>query len=87
MKLLVVCDQQGKIISLGRPRDVGGAPTASTVVEAEPGQQVHHIDLTPELEWKPLIDLHNEYRVDLKVKRPCLVRIEHSKEPKKKGGK
>ncbi len=87
MQLVVVSDEKGRIISLGRPRDVGGPPSASTVAEAEPGQQVHYIDLTPELEWKPLLDLHSKYRVDLKAKRPGLVRIEDSTESKKKGGK
>ncbi len=82
MQVTVVCDEKGKIISIGRPGAVGDEPSDAKVEVAVPlpGQQVHKIDLPPEIEKKPFLDLHNEFRVDLKGERPRFVRVQSSTE-------
>jgi len=81
-KVLVVCDKHGKIISLGRPTEVGDEPSEIPGIEVdpEPGQFVHYIDVPAELEKLRLLDLHNEFRMDLKGKRPRFVRVQSSTE-------
>ena len=77
MKVMVLSDKKGRIISIGKPGDLAKQP--SGIVRAgilpKPGQQVHHIDLPAEFDKKPLPDLCNKLRVDLKGKSARLVKV------------
>lgn len=86
MQIEVVCDEKGTVISIGRPGAVRDEPHDANVEVAVPlpGQQVHKIELPPELEMKPFLDLHNEFRVELKGGRPGFVRVKHSTKPDRK---
>jgi hypothetical protein len=68
MKLSIVSDQHGNIVSITRPGDVGDKVSGimKAGVEAAHGQTVHEIDVPRELENVDLLDLHKGYRVDLK---------------------
>jgi hypothetical protein len=68
MKLSIVSDKQGNIVSITQPGDVGDkiSGIAKAGVEAAPGQTVHEIDLPRELEKVNLLDIHKSYKVDLK---------------------
>lgn len=86
MKVVVLCDELGKIISIGRLGEVGDEPSGTEldVVGPQPGQQAHYIDLPAELEKIPLLALHNEFCLDLKSERPQFVRVRNSAEPSTK---
>ncbi len=86
LKVLVVCDKQGKIISLGRPADMSERPSDIPSVEVEPksGQFVYYIELPAELDKTHLLDLHNSFRVDMKAEPPRFVRAQDSTEPRRK---
>jgi len=68
MKLTVVADQHGKIVSISKPGDVGekvsGIMKANVVTGK--GQTIHEIDVPRELETLSLLDIHAGYKVDLK---------------------
>jgi hypothetical protein len=68
MKLSIVADQQGNIISITQPGDVGdkvsGIMKAGVVVAQ--GQTLHEIDMPKELENTALLDIHKGFKVDLK---------------------
>ena len=83
MKAFVVSDDQGRIISISKPGDVGDQPSgiAEAGIFPEAGQHIHYIDLPAELEKKPLLDLHTEFRVDLRGERPRLVKAQDFTEP------
>jgi len=78
MKVFVVCDDQGRIISINKPGDVGDQPSgiSGAGIFPESGQFVHYIELPAEFAKKPLLDLHTELRVDLKNERPRLVKAQ-----------
>lgn len=82
----MVCDKHGKIISLHRPVGVADEPSETPSIGVEPGsgQLVHYIDLPAELERLRLLDVHKEFRVDLKGERPRFVRVEDSTKPYRK---
>ncbi len=83
MKALILSDAQGRIISIGKPGDVGEEPSGivGAGIVPEVGQHIHFVDLSAELEKKPLLTLHTEYRVDVKGERASLVRAKDFKEP------
>ncbi len=82
MEVVVICDEEGKILSIGRPGPVEDEPSDAPVEIAIPlpGQQVHRVDLPPELEEKPLADLGNEFRVAVQGERSGFVRVGDSAE-------
>lgn len=86
MKVVVLCDELGKIISIGRLGEVGDEPSGTELddVSPQPGQQAHYIDLPAELEKIQLLALHNQFCLDLKSERPQLVRVRNSAEPSTK---
>lgn len=86
MKVVVLCDELGKIISIGRLGEVGDEPSGTEldVVGPQPGRQVHYIDLPAEFEKIPLLGLHNGFCLDLKSERPQFVRVRNSAEPSTK---
>ncbi len=86
MKVVVLCDELGKIISIGRLGEVGDEPSGTEldVVGPQPDRQVHYIDLPAEIEKIPLLAIHNEFCLDLKSERPQLVRFRKSAEPSTK---
>lgn len=86
MKVVVLCDELGKIISIGRLGEVGDEPSGTEldVVGPQPDRQVHYIDLPAEFEKIPLLALHNEFCLDLKSERPQFVRVRNSAEPSTK---
>lgn len=67
MKLSIVTDQQGKIISVSHFGDVGDKVSGITKagISPEPGHKIHEIDLPKELEATSLLDLHKGFRIDL----------------------
>ena len=67
MKLSIVSDQQGKILSISQFGDVGDKVSGITKagISPEPGQSVHEIDLPQELEEVSLLDIHNGFKLDL----------------------
>ena len=68
MKLSIVSDKQGKIVSITRPGDVGDKVSGIMKAGVEParGHTVHEIDLPRELEKVNLLDIHKGYKVNLK---------------------
>jgi hypothetical protein len=68
MKLSIVSDKHGNIVSITQPGDVGDKVSGITKagVEAAQGQTVHEIDVPRELEKVNLLDIHKGYKVDLK---------------------
>lgn len=82
MKVLVVSDDQGRILSLSKSGDIGKQPSA--IAEAgilpEPGQHVHYVDLPAGLEKKSLLDLHHELRVDRKGDQARFVKAQEFRE-------
>ena len=77
MKVIVVCDENGEIISIGRrghPVDDESSGTARVEFAAEGGQLVQEIELPEEFEQGSLIELHNGFRVELKDGGPHFVR-------------
>lgn len=74
MKVSVIHDAQGRIISLSRPEEmkkVGGFLKVAIVLE--PGHRMIELDLSKELEGKPLVEIHRDYQLDLRKQR--LVKI------------
>jgi hypothetical protein len=71
MKLTVVADQHGNIVSVSQFGDVGDKVSGITKagVEAGKGYSVLEIEVPRELENTPLLDLHKGYKVDLKGNR------------------
>jgi hypothetical protein len=68
MKLTVVADRKGNIVSITRPGDVGDNVSGIIKAGVEPakGQTVHVIDIPKKLEKLDLLDIHKSYKVHLK---------------------
>lgn len=75
MRLTIVSDKTGKIISLTRPGDVGD--TISGIMKAGivavKGQTVHEIDIPKELEKTDLLEIHKRFKVN--PKKRTLVKV------------
>ena len=71
MKLTIVADQQGKIISISQFGDIGEKVSGITKagVDAGAGHSVHEIDLPNDLERVGLLEIHKAYRFDPKGNR------------------
>ena len=68
MKLTVVSDKHGNIVSITQPGDVGDNVSGimKAGVQPEKGQNVHVIDIPKKLEKVDLLDIHTGYKVNLK---------------------
>lgn len=77
MKVTVVADKQGQIISVSQFGDVGEKVSGilKAGVVTEPGQTMHEVELSGDLEKVSLLDLHKGFRLDSAVAgRPMLVK-------------
>ena len=67
MKVSIVSDQKGNIVSVSKFGDIGdkisGIVKAGIVLEA--GHTIHEIDLPAELEQSSLLDIHKGFRLDV----------------------
>jgi len=86
MKVHVVSDDRGRIVSLSVLGDVRGV---SGIVKAgvltKPGQSTHVLEVPPEFEKRPLLELHRALRVEASGDKARFVRLEHFTEPYLKG--
>jgi hypothetical protein len=86
MKVHVVSDDRGRIISLsilGDVRGVSGIAKAGVLGKA--GQSTHILDLPAEFEKRPLLELHRALRIDGSGDKARFVRLDHFTEPYLKG--
>ncbi len=76
MKVSIVSDQRGNILSVSQFGDVGDQVSGITNagINTEPGQVVHQIDLPQELEKVSLLDIHKGYKLDLSKGQGQLVK-------------
>lgn len=83
MLVHVVYDEQGRIVSIGKPGDVAGRPSGiggAGVVTAH-GQFFKTIELPKELESEPLLNLHSLLRVEAAGANIRLVKSKDFVEP------
>jgi hypothetical protein len=77
MKVSVVSDEQGRIVSVSKFGDVGekvsGIMKAGVVPER--GQTVHEVELPAELHQISLLELHTGFRIDSATGHPRLVKL------------
>jgi hypothetical protein len=83
MRVIVVSDEQGRIISITQPGDVGEAASGIGAAGVVPdrGQEVNYVELPEELVERPLLDLHTEFRVDTRSDVARLVSAKEFVEP------
>ena len=86
MKVHVVSDDRGRIISLSVLSDVRGVSGIGKAgVLTKPGQSTHTLEVPAGFEKRSLLDLHRELRVEGTGEKARLVRLEHFTEPYLKG--
>ena len=78
MKVHVVSDAEGRIISISRIGDVGEQVSgiARAGVVPAPGQHAYLVELAEHLRERPLLELHERMRLDTSHQRPRLVPVE-----------
>lgn len=82
MKVNVVSDERGRIISLSVPGDISGlSGIARAGVLLKPGQYIHTLDIPLELEKASLLELHRTLRVEGVGDKARLVKLEQFTEP------
>jgi hypothetical protein len=82
MKVNVVSDERGRILSLSIPGDVSGlSGIAKAGVLLNPGQYTHTINVPKGLEKTPLIELHRMLRVEGVGDKARLVKLDQFTEP------
>ena len=82
MKVHVVSDDQGRIISLGIPGDVRGVSGIGKAgVMPKAGQKSHTLEVPPEYRSHALLDLHRALRVEVAGSNARLVSAERFTEP------
>ena len=83
MVVHVVYDDQGRIVSIGKPGDVSGKPSGigAAGVLAAPGQYFKTLELPKEFENEPLLNLHSRLRVEAAAGRVRLVESKNFTEP------
>jgi hypothetical protein len=87
MKLLVVSDERGRIVSLSVPGDVSGiSGIGKAGILPKTGQLIHTLDIPYEFEKHPLLELHRVLRVDGAGEKARLVPLEKFTETFLKGG-
>ncbi|WP_144144783.1 hypothetical protein [Paraburkholderia sp. BCC1884] len=67
MKLTIVHDAKGKILGVIQPVDLQRAGSKFQHVNLNPGpdQQLTEVELDAELERLPVLDLHEQYEIDM----------------------
>ena len=86
MKVQVVSDDRGRILSLSVMGDVRGVSGIGKAgVLTKPGQSIHTLEIPAEFEKRSLLELHRELRVDATGEKARLVRADHFTEPYLKG--
>ena len=75
MKVIVISNLQGKIISITKLIDIGAQPSGivNAGVLPKKDQRVDYIDLPPKLSKESSFKIHTNYHVKLKKARPVLV--------------
>jgi hypothetical protein len=75
MRAVVVSDARGKILAIGKLQEVGGQLSGITEISAMPieGQQVHQLELPPELMERSLREVIAEYRINREGERVQLI--------------
>ncbi len=75
MRVLVVADDQGRILSISKPGDVEDSESGIGAAGVLPdlGQRVHSLELSEELASRPLLELHQEFRLELRGAEARLV--------------
>ena len=82
MKVHVVSDDQGRIISLGIPGDVRGVSGIGKAgVMPRAGQKTYMLEVPHEYRDHTLLDLHRTLRVEVAGNKARLVSAEHFTEP------
>lgn len=83
MKVHVVSDAQGRIISISQLGDVGEhvSGIARAGVIPAPGQHADMVELPEHLRDRPLLELHERLRLDTSHERPRLIPVEEFVEP------
>jgi hypothetical protein len=83
MRVQVVSDHQGRIISLSKLEDIGHQPSGigGAGIVAQPGQHVHFLDLPKELQLRSLLDIHGEFRVHVQGDKVHLVSAKEFRGP------
>jgi hypothetical protein len=83
MDVYVVSDELGHIISISRPGDVGEQVSgiARAGVFPESGHQAHLVQLPERFHELPLLELHEQLRLDTTAGAPRLVAAEEFVEP------
>lgn len=83
MKIQIVSDAQGRILSVHKPGDIGHSPSGignAGIVPAQ-GQSMHVIDLPKALQNTPLLDLHTQFLVVREGNSSRLIRSKEFKGP------
>ena len=83
MKIQVVTDADGRILSIHQPGDIGHSPSGigKAGIVAAPGQRVHVMDLPKALQDKPILELHQQCLVRLEGNLPRLIQAKEFKGP------
>jgi hypothetical protein len=82
MRVQVVSDERGRIVSLSVPGDQRGiSGIAKAGVLPQAGQRVHVLEVPREFEARPLLELHRALRVDVAGDKAQLVPVEKFVEP------
>ena len=82
MKVQVVSDERGRIVSLSVPGDLRGVSgIAKAGVLPRAGQKVSVLDVPPQFEKQSLLELHRNLRVDTSGETARLVSLEKFVEP------
>lgn len=76
MKIMVVADEKGHIISVSQFGDVGDKVSGilKAGVVTEPGHTMHEVELSGDLAKVSLLELHIGYRLDSAADHPKLVK-------------
>lgn len=74
MRVSVVSDSHGKILSLFSVSHHGGKAGATLTHVAKAGERLHVLDMPKEFEKRPLAELHSELKVTTDRGEAALVR-------------
>jgi hypothetical protein len=75
MKVCVVIDSSGNIISLHEPAKSDPSAKSSQIrMSAHANGKVFSLDAPPSLKGRPLTEIHDSVRIDLSGRKPTLKR-------------
>ena len=71
MKATIIHDEQGQILGISKIGNLkaAGSKFHKVGMIPRPGQHILEIELSKDLDEKPILDLHNGYRVDIATSR------------------